>query len=222
MDEVKRNKWQWSHHSLSRRTAWIKDILAAAPQCCAYSSSRRLHRTQTTPSKRWRIAQTASLRFPFNKQRPTFCPTVNFHRACTELRTAHSAFSTFTLLLFWLLQVIAVINLGKLALVMDSRRGLGVKQWWAMETVVSKESSCNPLTGVDKMGGRKRPNVWRPSDGSILGEGWRQRRGNPAERLSSSTCGFDCWRSSESSAGEQEGWRWIACTVAPLTPKTSF
>lgn len=34
-----------------------------------------------------------------------------------------------------------------------------------------QESSCNPLTGVDKMGGRKQPNVQRPSDGSILGEG---------------------------------------------------
>lgn len=31
------------------------------------------------------------------------------------------------------------------------------------------ESSCNPLTGVDKMGGRKQPNVQRPSVGSILG-----------------------------------------------------
>lgn len=127
------------------------------------------------------FAMPVSLSYPFNKQTPNFRAAMNFHRACTE-RTAHSAFSAFTLLLFWLLQVIAVINLGKLALVMDSRRGLGVKQWWAMETVVSKESSCNPLTGVDKMGGRKRPNVWRPSDGSILGEGWRERRGNPAER----------------------------------------
>lgn len=34
-----------------------------------------------------------------------------------------------------------------------------------------QESSCNPPTGVYKMGGRKQPNVQRPSDGSILGEG---------------------------------------------------
>lgn len=39
-----------------------------------------------------------------------------------------------------------------------------------------QESSCNPLTGVDKLGGRKQPNVRRPSDGSILGDGWRERR----------------------------------------------
>lgn len=45
-----------------------------------------------------------------------------------------------------------------------------------------QESSCNPLTGVDKMGGRKQPNIQRPSDGSILGEGWRERRGNPVEQ----------------------------------------
>lgn len=32
-----------------------------------------------------------------------------------------------------------------------------------------RESSCNPLTGVDTMRGRKQPNVWRPCDGSILG-----------------------------------------------------
>lgn len=48
-----------------------------------------------------------------------------------------------------------------------------------------QESSCNPLTGVDKMGGRKQPNVRRPSNGSILGEGWRERRGTPTEELSS-------------------------------------
>lgn len=53
-----------------------------------------------------------------------------------------------------------------------------------------QESSCNPLTGVDEMGGRKQPNVQRPSDGSILGEGWRERRGNPAEQQLSSTCGY--------------------------------
>lgn len=40
-----------------------------------------------------------------------------------------------------------------------------------------QESSCNPLTGVDKLGGRKQPNVRRPSDGSILGDDWRERRG---------------------------------------------
>lgn len=39
-----------------------------------------------------------------------------------------------------------------------------------------QESSCNPLTGVDKLGGRKQPNVRRPSDGSILGDDWRERR----------------------------------------------
>lgn len=74
------------------------------------------------------------------------------------------------------------------------------------------ESSCNPLTGVDKMGGRKQPNVRRPSDGSILGrEGWRERRGNPAELQSSSTCGYvrslPVEEAVKSSAGEQEGWR---------------
>lgn len=37
-----------------------------------------------------------------------------------------------------------------------------------------RESSCNPLTGADKLGGRKQPNVQRPSDGSILGDGWRE------------------------------------------------
>ena len=40
-----------------------------------------------------------------------------------------------------------------------------------------QESSCNPLTGVDKMGGRKQPNVQRPSDGSIFGEGWKEGGG---------------------------------------------
>lgn len=35
---------------------------------------------------------------------------------------------------------------------------------------------------MDKMGGRKQPNVQRPSDGSILGEGWRERRGIPLEQ----------------------------------------
>ena len=46
-----------------------------------------------------------------------------------------------------------------------------------------QESSCNPLTGVDKMGGRKQPNIWRPSDGSILGRGLEgeERGGGPAE-----------------------------------------
>lgn len=41
-----------------------------------------------------------------------------------------------------------------------------------------RESSCNPLTGADKLGGRKQPNVQRPSNGSILGDGWRERREN--------------------------------------------
>lgn len=40
-----------------------------------------------------------------------------------------------------------------------------------------QESSCNPLTGVDKMGGRKQPNVQRPSDGSILGRGLEGEEG---------------------------------------------
>lgn len=56
-----------------------------------------------------------------------------------------------------------------------------------------QESSCNPLTGVDKLGGRKQPNVQRPSNGSILGDGWRERRGNPAEQQLSSTCGDMLW-----------------------------
>lgn len=45
-----------------------------------------------------------------------------------------------------------------------------------------QESSCNPLTGVDKMGGRKQPNVQRPSDGSILGEGAVGRGGGGSTR----------------------------------------
>lgn len=53
-----------------------------------------------------------------------------------------------------------------------------------------QESSCNPLTGVDKMGGRKQPNAQRPSYGSILGEGWREKRGTPTEKQLSSTCGY--------------------------------
>lgn len=48
-----------------------------------------------------------------------------------------------------------------------------------------QESSCNPLTGVDKMGGRKQPNVQRPSNGSILRGDWRERRGTPTKQLSS-------------------------------------
>lgn len=51
-----------------------------------------------------------------------------------------------------------------------------------------QESSCNPLTGVDKMGGRKQPNVQRPSDGSIFGEG--EGGGPSQQQLSSSTCGY--------------------------------
>lgn len=40
------------------------------------------------------------------------------------------------------------------------------------------------------MRGRKQPNALRPSDGSILGEGWRERRGNPVGPQSSCTCGY--------------------------------
>ncbi|KAK5857475.1 hypothetical protein PBY51_010721 [Eleginops maclovinus] len=57
-----------------------------------------------------------------------------------------------------------------------------------------QESSCNPLTGVDKMGGRKQPNVQRPSDGSIFGEGKGKGKGggggSSEQQLSSSTCGY--------------------------------
>lgn len=55
-----------------------------------------------------------------------------------------------------------------------------------------QESSCNPLTGVDKMGGRKQANVSeRPSDGSIFGYRGLGRRGGGAGGIQlNSTCGF--------------------------------
>lgn len=93
-----------------------------------------------------------------------------------------------------------------------------------------RESSCNPLTGVDKLGGRKQPNVRRPSDGSILGDDWREEEGeevgagDPAD--SSGACGdtlqADCWRSCRSSAGEREGLAMGCLYGGAVNSKNSF
>lgn len=170
--------------------ASIKDIFTAAPPCHAPpffpSSNICTLQRQKCPD----ISQRVSLKYIFNKQRPHFFHESDFLLGLSTVRAAHWALSAFMLLVFWLLQDIVVINLGKLALVMDSRRGLGVKQWWAMETVVSKSAAVTLKQAWTRWEEGNSQNVWRPSDGSILGESCREQSRNPTEQQLSSTCWY--------------------------------
>lgn len=117
--------------------ARIKDIFSAASQSCTLILSQNTCIKPRHPFQN--TAQRVTVKSLINTD--LILSLVWTFTGTKRDWTAHSALAMFMLLVFWLMQVMLVINLWKLPLVMDSRRGLRVKQWWAMETAVGERES---------------------------------------------------------------------------------